>query len=121
MRRSRNGTIHRRSQSTVLRLPPKILRRVNRMIFSETGGMTTYAEICGWLKARGYRISHSALGRYSVQIRRSAFTMSPHMWHSGRNARFVQVLKEIIGLFENLEDREHQKERRCVGKKPSKQ
>lgn len=95
----------RRSKSRLLRLPPRVLKKVNEMILAEGEGGKTYSEIAAWVKRQGFQTSESAVGRYALYLFGTTNTarIPGKAAITRKRKKLHRLLSEVVELFDSIE------------------
>lgn len=80
---------HRRGRinSTIDKLPADVKQQVDEMLLDVAN---TYLDISEWLKAEGYEISKSAVGRYAIRAREASERVADTLRRTQAIARAVE-------------------------------
>ena len=78
--------------STVDRLPDDIKGQLDGKLMDTTN---TYAELAEWLKAEGYEISKSAIGRYAIRSNQAAQRVAQTLQRTQAIAQAVEAHPEL--------------------------
>ena len=78
-----------RISSTIDKLPDDIKGQLDVRLADTSN---TYEELAAWLKAEGYEISKSAIGRYAIRTTQAAQRVA-----FGRSGTYQQLVKKFHG------------------------